>query len=82
MRVLHHTYYFSGAHKIISQYSGVPGGSEKALADMRASGVSREILEDAAYKMALHDITEFSHPGSMLPALYAEFGKKVMPVRF
>lgn len=71
-----YTCYFSGAHKIISQYSGIPGGSEKALAGMRASGVSREILEDAAYEMALHDITEFTHLGSILPALYAEFGKK------
>jgi len=71
-----YTCYFIGAHTVLSQYSGISGGGERGVAGMKSAGITREFMEDNSYEMAVHDITEFTRLGSILPQLYAEFGPK------
>lgn len=66
--------YFIGAHKAWSAVSGIERGGERAVAEAKAAGVNRETLEAVSYEMAVHDMTEFTQLGHILPELYRRFG--------
>ena len=61
--------YMIGVHKEWSRLAGVEGLGEKALAHARAQGMTGKALEQTAYDMSVHDMTEFTRLGEMLPEI-------------
>ncbi|MFC0142529.1 DAPG hydrolase family protein [Erwinia mallotivora] len=63
--------YFIGIHQQFSRISGLPQPDVRATAE--AAGMNRQTLEALSYEMAVHDMTEFTQLGRMLPQLYRQF---------
>ena len=62
--------YWLGAHPSFQRF---PGG-DKAPALLAKVGLDQARIENMAYEVAVHDMTEFTHLASILPQLYARFG--------
>ena len=62
--------YWIGAHP---EFVRFPGGSD-APALLSRMGMNAESIEQLAYDMAVHDMTEFAHLGRILPDVFAAFG--------
>lgn len=62
--------YWIGAHPELKRF---PGG-EKAPSFLKKMGLDQTGIENIAYEMAVHDMTEFSHLASVLPRIYGQFG--------
>jgi hypothetical protein len=63
--------YWIGAHPELKRFKG----GEMAAGVMKHAGFNDQIAEATAYELAVHDMIEFNHLGTFLPALFAEFGK-------
>ncbi|AQS41144.1 MAG: 2,4-diacetylphloroglucinol specific hydrolase PhlG [Candidatus Tokpelaia hoelldobleri] len=63
--------YWIGAHPQMRRF---PGGADTA-ALVSKMGLSKDSVEQTAYDMAVHDMTEFNHLARLLPAIYAKFGR-------
>ncbi len=71
------SYYWITPHVEFSRISGIEGAGERAVAGAKQQGLTNDVVEAIAYEMAVHDMTEFTHLGSILPDLYAEFGHSI-----
>ena len=55
------------------EFKRFPGG-DRAAAAMAQAGLGQDKMENLAYEMAVHDMTEFAHLTSIVPQLYERFG--------
>lgn len=62
--------YWIGAHP---EFKRFPGGAD-GPALLKKMGMDRHSLETLAYEMAVHDMTEFNHLATILPAVHRAFG--------
>jgi hypothetical protein len=64
--------YWIGAHPELRRFAG----AEKAAGMMQKVGFNDQVAEMTAYELAVHDMIEFNHLASILPALYERFGQE------
>ncbi|WP_435171732.1 DAPG hydrolase family protein [Falsirhodobacter sp. 1013] len=64
--------YWIGAHPDLARFEG----AEKAAGMMAQAGYNDSVAEMSAYELAVHDMIEFTHLASFLPALHARFGQE------
>lgn len=62
--------YWIGTHPSWQRFDKFPGTGKSAARAMPASSTA---LEELAYEMAVHDMTEFTTLGRFLPALWRKF---------
>jgi 2,4-diacetylphloroglucinol hydrolase len=55
------------------EFRRFPGG-DKAASVMAPAGLGQDKMENLAYEMAVHDMTEFAHLPSIVLQLYERFG--------
>ncbi|HBT4769504.1 DAPG hydrolase family protein [Klebsiella pneumoniae] len=65
--------YWIGTHPSWDRFAKFPGGGKKSREVVHKMGLSNEALENLAYEMAVHDMTEFTTLGRFLPQIYEEF---------
>lgn len=64
--------YWIGTHESFDRFKKFPGGAKKSKALARKMGLDKAALENFAYEMALHDMTEFTCLGKFLADIYKD----------
>lgn len=67
--------YWIGSHDSWDRFEQFPEGGKNSRAFAKQVGMNRDYLEQFAFEMAVHDMTEFTTLGRLLPALYQQFGE-------
>lgn len=67
--------YWIGTHESWDRFKKFPEGGKRSREYITKAGMTKESLENFAYEMAVHDMTEFSSLGRFLPEIYAQFAK-------
>ncbi|WP_321842539.1 DAPG hydrolase family protein [Paraburkholderia bannensis] len=66
--------YWIGTHSSFDRFKKFPDGARLSKAVTQRMGLDKAALENFAYEMALHDMTEFTCLGGFLPQIYREYG--------
>ncbi|HDR9481987.1 TPA: hypothetical protein QDC20_003084 [Burkholderia aenigmatica] len=66
--------YWIGSHASFGRFKKFPDGARLSQELVRKMKLDKVMLENLAYEMAVHDMTEFTCLGKFLPALYQEYG--------
>ncbi|WP_321895927.1 DAPG hydrolase family protein [Burkholderia cepacia] len=65
--------YWIGTHPSFDRFKKFPGGAHLSRELLKKMGLDKAALENLAYEMALHDMTEFTCLGQFLPDIYREY---------
>ncbi|AOI81950.1 DAPG hydrolase family protein [Burkholderia cepacia] len=65
--------YWIGTHPSFDRFKKFPGGAPLSRELLKKMGLDKAALENLAYEMALHDMTEFTCLGQFLPDIYREY---------
>jgi 2,4-diacetylphloroglucinol hydrolase len=66
--------YWIGTHPSFDRFAKFPDGARLSKELTVKMGLDRTALENFAYEMALHDMTEFTCLGKLLPDIYRDYG--------
>jgi hypothetical protein len=64
--------YWIGTHDSFDRFKKFPDGAQKSKALTKKMGLDKVALENFAYEMALHDMTEFTCLGKFLADIYKD----------
>ncbi|MCH7308550.1 hypothetical protein MMO38_10450 [Acinetobacter sp. NIPH 1852] len=67
--------YWIGTHASFDRFPSFPNGAKRSAEVVKKFGLDAKSLEEFAHEMAVHDMTEFTCLGNILPNMYKEYGK-------
>lgn len=69
--------YWLGSHPELARFPG----ANKAPEILAGAGMNAEKMEQVAYELAVHDMTEWHNLASILPKVYERFGTEAPPAK-